>query len=76
MFGVVWPCLQEDHFFVRKAWHVARKRNQFGCGGLAGDLKVKVLCAGVVVGAGSIAEGVTLGMAGEDAGELFYEIVE
>lgn len=50
MFGVVWPCLQEDHFFVRKAWRVARKHNQFGCGGLASDLKVKVLYADGVAG--------------------------
>jgi hypothetical protein len=28
---------------VRQAWRVARKRNQLGCGGLAGDLEVKVL---------------------------------
>ena len=28
---------------VRQAWRVARKRNQFGCGGHAGDLEVKVL---------------------------------
>ncbi|WP_181005130.1 hypothetical protein [Pseudomonas putida] len=25
-------------FVVRQAWRVARKRNQLGCGGLAGDL--------------------------------------
>ena len=30
-------------FVVRQAWRVARKRNQHGCGGLAGDLEVKVL---------------------------------
>jgi hypothetical protein len=30
-------------FMVRQAWRVARKRNQFGCGGHAGDLEVKVL---------------------------------
>lgn len=30
-------------FCVRQAWRVARKRNQFGCGGHAGDLEVKVL---------------------------------
>lgn len=30
-------------FMVRQAWSVARKRNQLGCGGLAGDLEVKVL---------------------------------
>ncbi len=30
-------------FVVRQAWRVARKRNQLGCGGLAGDLEVKVL---------------------------------
>ena len=30
-------------FLVRQAWRVARKRNQFGCGGHAGDLEVKVL---------------------------------
>ena len=30
-------------FMVRQAWRVARKRNQHGCGGLAGDLEVKVL---------------------------------
>jgi hypothetical protein len=29
---------------VRQAWRVARKRNQFGYGGHAGDLEVKVLC--------------------------------
>ncbi|MGF6153917.1 hypothetical protein QFZ84_004924, partial [Pseudomonas fluorescens] len=29
--------------WVRQAWRVARKRNQFGCGGHAGDLEVKVL---------------------------------
>ena len=28
---------------VRQAWRVARKRNQFGYGGHAGDLEVKVL---------------------------------
>jgi hypothetical protein len=28
---------------VRQAWRVARKRNQLGCGGRAGDLEVKVL---------------------------------
>jgi len=28
---------------VRQAWRVARKRNQLGCGGHAGDLEVKVL---------------------------------
>lgn len=27
---------------VRQAWRVARKRNQFGCGGHTGDLEVKV----------------------------------
>ena len=30
-------------FMVRQAWRVARKRNQLGCGGHAGDLEVKVL---------------------------------
>ena len=30
-------------FCVRQAWRVARKRNQLGCGGHAGDLEVKVL---------------------------------
>ena len=30
-------------FLVRQAWRVARKRNQLGCGGHAGDLEVKVL---------------------------------
>ncbi|WPM28238.1 hypothetical protein OGV25_08845 [Pseudomonas sp. P1B16] len=30
-------------FVVRQAWRVARQRNQFGCGGLTGDLVVKVL---------------------------------
>ena len=30
-------------FVVRQAWRVARKRNQLGCGGLAGDLEVRVL---------------------------------
>lgn len=30
-------------FWVRQAWRVARKRNQLGCGGHAGDLEVKVL---------------------------------
>ncbi|BFT62205.1 hypothetical protein PMm318_A29640 [Pseudomonas moorei] len=29
--------------WVRQAWRVARKRNQLGCGGQAGDLEVKVL---------------------------------
>ena len=29
--------------WVRQAWRVARKRNQLGCGGHAGDLEVKVL---------------------------------
>jgi len=28
---------------VRQAWRVARKGNQFGCGGQAGDLEVKAL---------------------------------
>jgi len=28
---------------VRQAWRVARKRNQLGYGGHAGDLEVKVL---------------------------------
>ena len=28
---------------VRQAWRVARKRNQLGCGGHAGDWEVKVL---------------------------------
>jgi hypothetical protein len=28
---------------VRQTWRVARKRNELGCGGLAGDLEVKVL---------------------------------
>jgi len=30
-------------FIVRQAWRVARKGNQLGCGGHAGDLEVKVL---------------------------------
>ena len=30
-------------FLVRQAWRVARKRNQLGCGGHAGDWEVKVL---------------------------------
>ena len=30
-------------YWVRQAWRVARKRNQLGCGGHAGDLEVKVL---------------------------------
>lgn len=30
-------------FCVRQAWRVARKRNQLGCGGHAGDLEVEVL---------------------------------
>jgi len=33
----------QGFFVVRQAWRVARKRNQLGCGGLAGDLEVKVL---------------------------------
>jgi hypothetical protein len=32
-----------DFCIVRQAWRVARKRNQLGCGGHAGDLEVKVL---------------------------------
>lgn len=64
MFGVVWPCLQEDHFFVRKAWRVARKRNQFGCGGLAGDLKVKVLYAGGVAGGFAMGSALTVSTTG------------
>jgi len=45
MFGnVSLPKASSDAFFtVRQAWRVARKRNQLGCGGLAGDLEVKVL---------------------------------
>ena len=35
-----------------------------------------LVCGVLVVGSGFIAEGVTLGMVGEDAGELIYEIVE
>lgn len=35
-----------------------------------------LVCGVVVVGAGSIVGGVSLGMAGEDAGELIYEISE
>ena len=33
----------QGFFLVRQAWRVARKRNQLGCGGHAGDLEVKVL---------------------------------
>ncbi|MNV91206.1 hypothetical protein D3C71_1856750 [compost metagenome] len=33
----------DPFLLVRQAWRVARKRNQLGCGGLAGDLEVKVL---------------------------------
>jgi len=36
-------CQARRIFFVRQAWRVARERNQFGCGGPAGDLEVKVL---------------------------------
>jgi hypothetical protein len=32
-------------FRVRQAWRVARKRNQLGYGGHAGDLEVRVLCS-------------------------------
>lgn len=35
-----------------------------------------LVCGVLVVGSGFLAEGVTLGMVGEDAGELIYEIVE
>lgn len=35
--------LRVAFFMVRQAWRVARKRNQLGCGGHAGDLEVKVL---------------------------------
>lgn len=35
-----------------------------------------LVCGVVVVGAGSVAGGVSLGMAGEDAGELIYEIAQ
>ena len=35
-----------------------------------------LVCSVLVVGSGFLAEGVTLGMVGEDAGELIYEIVE
>jgi hypothetical protein len=35
--------LRRGFLLVRQAWRVARKRNQLGCGGLAGDLEVKVL---------------------------------
>ncbi len=34
---------QRAFFWVRQAWRVARKRNQLGCGGHAGDLEVQVL---------------------------------
>jgi len=37
------PAVALGFFVVRQAWRVARKRNQLGCGGLAGDLEVKVL---------------------------------
>jgi len=37
------PHLAGFVLLVRQAWRVARKRNQLGCGGLAGDLEVKVL---------------------------------
>lgn len=37
------PLIQGLFSYVRQAWRVARKRNQLGCGGLAGDLEVKVL---------------------------------
>ena len=40
---LVAPVLGADVLFVRQAWRVARKRNQLGCGGIAGDLEVKVL---------------------------------
>jgi hypothetical protein len=36
------PAIQ-GFLVVRQAWRVARKRNQLGCGGHAGDLEVKVL---------------------------------
>jgi len=36
-----WQAL--DLLLVRQAWRVARKRNQLGYGGQAGDLEVKVL---------------------------------
>lgn len=50
MYGTVRTVVWEDggreaasYPIVRQAWRVARKRNQLGCGGHAGDLEVKVL---------------------------------
>ena len=37
------PVIDRVFLCVRQAWRVARKRNQLGCGGHAGDLEVKVL---------------------------------
>ena len=37
------PFREEPFFWVRQAWRVARKRNQLGYGGHAGDWEVKVL---------------------------------
>jgi len=32
--------IKRRFLWVRQAWRVARKRNQLGCGGHAGDLEV------------------------------------
>jgi hypothetical protein len=37
------PPTRGPFLWVHQAWRVARKRNQLGCVGLAGDLEVKVL---------------------------------
>ncbi|MRU54315.1 hypothetical protein FIV37_29240 [Pseudomonas gessardii] len=37
------PATAPGFLLVRQAWRVARKRNQLGCGGHAGDWEVKVL---------------------------------
>lgn len=108
------PAVSQAIFLVRKAWRVAPKHNQFGCGGLAGDLEVKVLyaggvaggfamgsaltasttgaicvglgastvgvggvvCALVVVAAGSLGAGVVGGKAGEEIGDMIFELVQ